>query len=108
MATRERLVETGRAFRERLAFLETVPLERRLELLRGILMKDGLEHPPAANDPASGHSKAVRQEPQLPTYEEAVDAGSRLTPDSRSRRSRSLTFPSKFSIDRSLVGQIEG
>ena len=42
MATRERLVENGWAFRERLAYLETVPLERRLELLRGILMKDGL------------------------------------------------------------------
>jgi hypothetical protein len=56
MATRDRLVETGRAFRERLAFLETVPLERRLELLRGILMKDGLERAPAVNDGASGHS----------------------------------------------------
>ena len=56
MATRERLVETGRAFRERVEYLETVPLERRLELLRGLLMKDGFEHAPAVNDAASGHS----------------------------------------------------
>jgi hypothetical protein len=56
MAARERSVESGWAFRERLALLETVPLERRLELLRGILMKDGLEHAPAVNDGASGHS----------------------------------------------------
>lgn len=50
MATRERLLETGHAFGEYRAYLETVPLERRLELLRGILMKDGLEHAPAVSD----------------------------------------------------------
>ena len=42
IATRERLVETGRAFRERLAYLETIPLKHRLKLLLGILIKDGL------------------------------------------------------------------
>jgi hypothetical protein len=52
MAARERSVESGWAFRERLAFLETVPLEHRLELLRGILMNDGLEHAPAVSDAA--------------------------------------------------------
>jgi hypothetical protein len=56
MAARERLVETGRAFRERITLLETVPLERLLELLRGILMKDGSEHASAVNDTARGHS----------------------------------------------------
>ena len=50
MATQERLVENGWAFRERLAFLETVPVEQRIKLLREILMKDGLEHARAVND----------------------------------------------------------
>jgi hypothetical protein len=52
MAARERLLETGRAFRERLALLETVPLEQRLTLLRRILLKDGLPHVPAVNGDA--------------------------------------------------------
>jgi hypothetical protein len=56
MTARERLNETGRAFRERLALLDAVPVEQRIKLLRAIFMKDGLEHPPAANDPASGRS----------------------------------------------------
>jgi hypothetical protein len=50
MAARERLNETGRAFRETLALLEAVPVEQRIKLLRWILMKDGLEHAPAVND----------------------------------------------------------
>ena len=56
MAARERSVDSGWAFRERLAYLETVPLERRLELLRGILIKDGLKLAPAVDDAAGRHS----------------------------------------------------
>ena len=46
MATRERLVESGWAFRERLAYLETVPFQQRIKLLREILLKDGSQHAP--------------------------------------------------------------
>jgi hypothetical protein len=56
MAAREQLVETGRAFREHLAYLEAVPFEQRVELLREILLKDGSQHVPAVNDGASGQS----------------------------------------------------